>query len=534
MPATYSINVGQVTESYRKPDIFSVLSDLPNNTQKLISPKDVRDAFLSTWANSSFKVTSGETSPLIEYIGLDSGNPEDRDIKKRILLGKRSFVNLDIMNSTLLNNNSADIFIYNTKSDSSPQDSTKVAILAGTNSLLHTNAPYIEGYATASAIDLNIVNPSPSGGDINIFSSTGRVAINGIVFPTTAETSASASNGKILRYVGTYPFGSLQWDESTVTISDIGTPGSPTNIYGDPILLNGYPLEFIDDTLVPVNVGGITAGSSFPADSFTAGGYTTPGLGQDWPLSEVLRKILYPYIEPVLQLNVTNPITGNTYAEAGTTPSLQFDWSITTYARDNNEDISDFFFREDRSDTRFKYGSSFSDIPGSLTSSTFNYSTYNTGGTMEMSLHVSTVVGVTSSSFPFGYSFSSTEYVTWVDPIFYGFSNTIATNNVTLQTVTSALSKDILPYLGTSYSYYEPYSGNGYLYFIHPNGFTTDIQYIKDPNGFVIYDYTSPTYSTFTSSNITLTTSYGNIPYVVWRTTGTVSYTGTGEFEFIF
>jgi hypothetical protein len=71
MPATYSINVGQTTEAYRKQDINSVLADIPNNTQKLISPKDVRDAFLSSWANSSFKQTVGVAS--IEHIGLDSG-----------------------------------------------------------------------------------------------------------------------------------------------------------------------------------------------------------------------------------------------------------------------------------------------------------------------------------------------------------------------------------------------------------------------------------------------------------------------------
>jgi hypothetical protein len=533
MPATYSINVGQITESYRKPDIFSVIQDLPNNTQKLISPKDVRDAFLSTWANSSFKLTSGETFSSIEYIGLDSGNPEDRDIKKRILLGKRSFGNLDIMNTTLLNNNSADIFLYNTKVDGDPQESTKVAILAGTNSILHLSAPYIEGYATGSSIDLNIINPSSFGGDINIFSSTGRVAINGIVFPTATETSASASNGKILRYFGTYPFGSLQWDDSTVTISDIGEPGSPTNIYGSPVLLNGYSLEFSDSSLVPVDIGGITQGTSFETNTF----YNTfLGTYSDYPLSEIIRKILYPYIEPVLSLSVTNPLTGNTYAEAGTTPSLQFDWSITTYARDNNEDISDFFFSENTplpGTTRFEYGSSFSNVPGSVTSSTFNYVTYSSGGTMEFSLYVSTVPGVTSFGFPFGYSFSTTDYINWINPIFYGFSNIIATASpVTNKNLTDGISKLVEPYKGISQSYFVPYNGSGYLYFIHPTSFFTDIQYIKDPNGFLIYEYTSPTFSIFTHSNYNHPDYTGQFEF--WRTTGTVSYNGTGEFEFIF
>ena len=85
MSATYSVNIGTQFETTRK-DMLSVLKDLPDNTHKLISPRDVRDAFLSTWANSPFKQT--KTISGIEYIGLDSGNPADRDIKEKIFLGK--------------------------------------------------------------------------------------------------------------------------------------------------------------------------------------------------------------------------------------------------------------------------------------------------------------------------------------------------------------------------------------------------------------------------------------------------------------
>ncbi len=55
MPATYSVNIGTEYEASRLPDILSVLKNIPDNTHKLISPKDVRDAFLSTWANSPIK-----------------------------------------------------------------------------------------------------------------------------------------------------------------------------------------------------------------------------------------------------------------------------------------------------------------------------------------------------------------------------------------------------------------------------------------------------------------------------------------------
>ena len=102
MPATYSISVGGPTEALRKQDINSVLLDLPDNTQKLISPKDVRDAFVTTWATSAFKQTIGQAS--IEYIGIDSGDPSNRDIKQKILIGKRNYAGSDIMSNSLLNN----------------------------------------------------------------------------------------------------------------------------------------------------------------------------------------------------------------------------------------------------------------------------------------------------------------------------------------------------------------------------------------------------------------------------------------------
>jgi hypothetical protein len=529
MPATYSINVGQIIEATRKPDIFTVLQELPDNTQKLISPRDVRDAFLSSWANSAFKITNpGVTSD--EYIGIDSGNPDDRDVKNKILIGKRSYGNLDIMNNTLLNNSNADIFLYNTKSDASDQSSTKIALLAGTSSALHIYAPYIEAYATASVIDLNIQNPSLYGGAINIYSQTGRVAISGIAFPTVAETTASASNGKILRYSGTYPNGVLKWDDATLTLTDIGTLLTPTNIYGSNVYINGYSMEFVEDDLVPQTIGGVTAGSSFGTGSFN---------GQDWPLSEVIRKILYPYIEPVLDLSISSLSTGTIYADRGTTTSFVFTYSITTYAREDSEDISDFLIKEtSQTFPNFVYfGASFSEVPSTSTSSSFTYVTYSsTESTLDFNLAVSNVVGATGFSYPTGYSFSATASINFINPIFYGFSNTVISNSSTLETVSLLLDKLIKPYPGASQSYNADYSGSGYLYFIYPAAYSTDLSLIKDANGFVIHDDTNWLYSAFTSSSVPfpMSSQYSLSNYMVYRTIATCSYTGAGEFEFIF
>jgi hypothetical protein len=48
---------------------------------------------------------------------------------------------------------------------------------------------------------------------------------------------------------------------------------------------------------------------------------------QNWPLTEVLREILYPYIEP-LSLSIDN-----IYAEVNKTSSTILTWSVSTYER---------------------------------------------------------------------------------------------------------------------------------------------------------------------------------------------------------
>jgi len=513
MSATFSINIGQLTEATRKPDIFIVLNDIQDNTQKLISPRDVRDAVLSTWANTPFKVTTPNSLSNYEYIGIDSSNPGSRDIKQKILLGKRNFGGLDVMSSSLLSStNQTDIFLFNTKPDSVTQSSTRLAILAGTLSSLHLVAPYIESKVNndESAIDLNIVNPA-SNGAINLLSTSGRVAINGVIFPTMAETSASASNGMILRYRGTYPNGYFKWEQPTISLNNIGTPGYPTNIFGSTVSVNGYSIEFIDNNLVPNTLGGVEMGSSFSQNSFDNGsGF------QNWPVTEVLREILYPYIPPVLQItsiNNDNP-TNPSYAEVGTTPSISLTFSITTYARNEAEKINPYNI----SSTNIT--GSFSGIPGSSTSSTYNTSTFSAAtASKNWILSVNDSIG----------SYTATASITFINPVYYGFSSSILTNNY------SSLTKSITPYPGASNSISFTYNGSGYLYFVYPSSFNSfsQLSQIKDPNGFLIYDSNCPIYSGFTHS------AQGG--YIVWRTKLECAYPGTfstidqnSNFKFIF
>jgi hypothetical protein len=519
MPATFSINIGTPTEAYRKPTIYSVLQDIPDNTSKLISPKDVRDAIFSVWANSVFKQTSGTAS--IEYIGIDSNNPANRDIKQKIFIGKRNVAGTDIMSNSLLStSNDTDIFLFNTKPDTSSQSITKISILAGTNSTLYGYAPYLMSeYISATAgdnITMDIVNPSLYGGPVNIFAQTGRVAINNIIFPSVAESSASASNGKILRYSGVYPNGSLVWSNDTVSIANIGAIGSPTTIFGSPVLINGAQIEFVDTTPIPLPVGGIDIGATFAAGSYMFGTYS-----QDWPVVEILRRILYPYVAPALSLSLVNNITGTVYSEVGVTASLVFSYSITRYS----EDIA----LAQILGTTFS-GITFSGSPGDILSGTLSSATFSSGNY---------ILQVSDEPIFLGFSHSATASISFVNPTMYGFDNIVAVDIDTSTTICGDVSRIAIPSPG-SQSVFLNYNGSGYLYYISPASYPLP-RYIKDPNGYTVHDYTNWGSSAFTYSFL--------IPYVtptgagvgssyslstnVWRTIATCSYPG-GNFEFIF
>lgn len=539
MPATFSINLGQLTESTRKENIFSVLNDIPDNTQKLISPRDVRDAFLSSWANTPFKITTPNNLANLEYIGVDSSNPSNKDIKKKILIGKRSYGGLDIMNSALLNSVDADIFLFNTKPDVATQSATKVAILAGTNSMLYPLAPYIEAKVNnnETAIDLNIVNPSPDGA-INLFSPTGRVSINDIIFPTVAETFGSASDGRILRYRGAFPTGYLKWEDPTITLNTIGTPGYPTNIYGSTVSLNGFSLEFIDSNFVPNTIGGVEAGSSFSTNSFYN---TNSGIFQNWPVTEVLKELLYPYIKPELELSVINTTTNNTYAEVGKTASSVLTWKITTYQRNSSERIYDYQIIPNTS----YIGLSFSGTPGSFIGGTISVPTYsNTLSTKNWYINASDI-GVGA------FSYSATASLQFVYPIYYGFTTSLITNSSSFEAAVPSFNKLIMPYPNAGGSFSLPFNGEGYLYFIHHKDSIWEnelaspefngLQLIKDPNDFIVHNRTSPLYSSFTSSIIQYITGDGYPSnFRIWRTNHLCAYPGpfgnnsAGYFKFIF
>lgn len=536
MPATYSVNLGTQFETERKIDIVSVLKELPDNTSKSISPKDVRNAFLTTWASSPIKQT--RTISGIEYIGIDSGNPADRDIKQKILLGKRNYGNLDIMSESLLNSSDVDIFIYNTKTDSSSQNTTTMGFLAGTYSALFATAPYIGSQYNSSSggIDFNIRNPQTNGGNINILSDTGYVTINGVRFPKVSENT-SATNGKVLRYFGNYPNGYLRWETTDVTISKLGDPTKETKIYGGTVSLNGYELEFVNPELTSSQIGGIPLGFSFSSTSFNNG---------KWPLSEVLRKMLYPKVPPLIAATAVNSNINSSFVEIGTTASIDFTYNLTIYPRGPYEYINDYIIRTKvgtNDDPTAYTGLSFSGDPGtSFTgSATIVAASFSAPTQSFFSIHLTDVPGINSVSYPAGFSYSATASVEHIWPIYYGFTQSLIDDTAKFNSAVKKLNSAVIPHPGVSASISLPYYGDGYFYLIYNSSFPTGVSKVQDPNGFLIHDSSSVSSSFFSTStrngglSLTGTTTNGqNTTWKVWASGTTCSYTSVNNFTIRF
>jgi hypothetical protein len=300
-------------------DFTSVLDVLHNNTNKEINPKDIRDVILTSWSSSAFKQTIASQS-VISYIGIDNANTDylHKDVKSKIYIGKRYYTGTnsthDVMTSTLLNSD-ADIFLYNTKKDTVSNSKTRIGILAGTNSSLFTNSPYIQSQVvtvgTYSSLSLDIVNPTLVGGTattINLSSNYGTVSVNNIVFPTLQQSGLSASDGRVLAWNN----GNLGWTDITFNASSyIGVTGSAINIYGTPVNVNGHPFEFTESTPCPIEIGDIKFGETFSSVSIV----------------EMLRRIAYPYLPPLCTISILPPYSSG-YVEIGSSPLIKLSYTI--------------------------------------------------------------------------------------------------------------------------------------------------------------------------------------------------------------
>jgi hypothetical protein len=314
---TFSINIGTDTESSNLelssiyPDMDNVLERLPDNLEKLISPDIIRDSIFTIWSNTGFKST--KTSNNYPYIGLDSGNPLDRNVSDKIFIGKRSFSATqsyqdlhDIMNDTLLNSD-VDIFLYNTKRDSINQNTTRVVLLAGTNSSNFVRSPFIQSQVIPNnRATLDIINPTQTSGSLNILGST--VSINDVVFPEIQ--SSQDIDGKILKYDTTE--NSFKWDFLSSDLDGVlGTSSENLPIFGSPVNINGYSLELDDNRPIVITFSDVNVGTKFNNESIV----------------EVLRRMVYDYLKPKCSIKILPPHNLG-YVEIFSSPFIQLEYTI--------------------------------------------------------------------------------------------------------------------------------------------------------------------------------------------------------------
>lgn len=306
---TFSLNIGLITEVtssqlHIQDNLDNILVLLEDNDTKLIDPKDLRDAVLSIHSSIPFKQTSTHSIYLRSndnsYIGLDAVDPSDRDIKRKIFIGKRANSgtfsydgSYDIMSSSLLSSD-VDIFLYNTKLDTLSNNSiTRVSILSGKNNGLYSVAPFIQSELVSGTEESLSLDFLVKVGQLNITNgysyTAGTFSINALPWPSISYSGASASDSTTLFWRGTTSSGYLSWEQLTLpSMNTIGTSSQDLSILGTPVNVNGYSLELNDTRYMPISLGGIPMGTTF----------------NNVPIVNVLRRILYPYLGPLCSITI--------------------------------------------------------------------------------------------------------------------------------------------------------------------------------------------------------------------------------------
>lgn len=484
---TYSTGFPPV-DALKLQNLQAVLNLLPDNTQKLIAPKDVRDSLFTVWENIAFKPTKVSTSE-VEYIGIDQPL-----LKSKIYFGKRNVGGRDIMNDKLLKEAEYDYYIYGTRPEPALEHNTRIGFLAGTNSLYMSDGvndilaiPYLEARQVSNVDGQKYINfevrnqsyifdgVSKVGGDINILSDEGKISLNGVVIPTKLENSRSDNNDKYLKFVwdAQGQRGVATWSTIGQTNIDKISSTGTVSITGSPILINGQDILFSDSEPVPSTVGGVVEGTTF----------TTPT-----PVTDILRQILYPYIKPIVtKMSFTNPFIENGDNATANNQTCNYEIKrLGTYS------ITSFFLTP----SSLRPGSTLispNSIPKGLTSSSvrpfFNATLNALSGFSTQGFTLTLRDPLTNNS-----SLSATFSI--VMPWFYGASTNLSTNVTNINTMLSSLTKILRgqPSAGESVSVQLSTSGfpnnQACIYFAYPAQYR-DLAEIRDQTGYnVISSYT--------------------------------------------
>jgi len=472
MSPTYSINTGSSTEAITYNNISDLLSSLPNNTNNQISPIDVRNAAFSSWENAVFKYTTNGSN---SYIGIGRD-----DIKDKIFFGKKKFNGSHIITPTLATSDT-DIFFYNTKLDSDSGQATKIQFLGGSNTSIHQYAPYIsiqEVSGTTPSLSFNLAHTNPFGGDFNFQAgNTGRISMNGMVFPSYNELGSMGSNSASdsdLFLVQTSA-GFVELKSATLTPTTIPT--------------------FTDNTPTPIGYGGIPAGTTF----------------SNIALSEMIRLMLYPYLGPLSSINIPTSIRERNHVSSD---PVYYEYSLSKRSSDLTSLIS--------------FDGAIPPI-GTVVGSSITGGGYVTNNyTSTQSITNTQIQNSTSGTFTFSVivsdgtqSTTASAVVDYVYPYYYGFSAT--TSNTTSLISSGTFSKLIDGYASQSLAI----TGNGYLHYSYPSSHG-DLDKIYDGNGFLLYDSTI-TSTSWTHSTVTGVSSgsglWSGVSYKVYRTTDVIEVT---------
>ncbi len=498
--STFSINIGSATQTsgYELGGTSSdldntILYNLRDNLNGLITPESVRDAVFSLNVSYPFKET---TTGLVSYVGIDTLNPTSRDLKgRKLFFGKRAYSGtysytdpqtFNIMDSTLLGNDT-DIFFYNTKLDTVSNESTKLLLISGTGPATFQDSPLIQSQIvtglTQNSPSLDFINI----GNISVKSDYGTVSINSINFPQVVN---SPSNLETLIFSGaTGPTASTVWQQiSFPPLSQIGgflgVTGSPINFFGTPVYMNDYPLEFTDSRMIPIDFNDLSIGSTF----------------SQVPIVEMLKRIIFPYLPPEGQIQIVGQYAGG-YAEVGTFPSPTIQWTIKKRTFDT------------------QITSLINMIPGAYPQITGTGEQTVVGSSTGI---VISPISATSTEFKIivgdgTQSGSASTTLTGIYPYFYGYSSLSTMTNVGLSSLTKNLSfkenKELDLYGSGNYFYFIYDFNWGTLSNIFDNygvtcsaSFSATSSIYSSPTGlwagkkFYVYKWSSP--PTFTNSTL--------------------------------
>lgn len=470
MSSTYSSGYTFPIQTDKLSDILSVLQKIPDNFNNEIDPKDVRDGIFTNWENIIYKPTTIPSSD-IEYVGID----KDSFVEKILIGPKKKPDGTYVLDDNLLSLGDGDIFFYTSKTSSTATDlSTKLVLLAGTGSYYWSGeivAPFIESKVVDNgsigySLDLDIINKSyvsDSGvptfsGHVNIESENGTVYINELRLPTTSQNS-SATDNQVLTFrktSGPTPIYFAEWKDATASVA-------PATVY------------FTDLNEVPETIGGIVQGSTF----------------SEVLIEDMMRRLLYPYISPIISLTIDPVVEFNQGVVGGVTQSYSLSvQTISTYSATFNlvpgTTITTPSFIIPTNTTSATYG--ILSMPSISAISTSDYKSYKTSSyTMSVSDTSGNSVTysfVMNTSLPFYYGTMDTPYTASIPLTILSKTQSTIYNNL----LTPKLSIPVL----TQSSIYNitvplstPSGSSKYIYFGYPYDLPPLVE-IRDSNGFEV------------------------------------------------